>query len=109
MSAAGVGSVRLFIYWGLAEPTPGSYDWSYYDSLFSNMASAGLRPAAQFSSSASWISDNPHRPPIYSRAQIAAWQDFLTNFARRYGPRGTFWAEHPEPSVQAGEELGDLE
>jgi polysaccharide biosynthesis protein PslG len=95
MSAAGVESVRLLVYWEAAEPSPGAYDWRYYDSVFSNLASAGLSPAAQFSASPHWISDNPNRPPIYSSAQIAAWQSFLTNFARRYGPGGTFWAEHP--------------
>ena len=94
MSAAGVQSLRLLVYWELAEPTPGNYDWSYYDSIFTNIASAGLSTAAQFSSTPRWLSDNANRPPIYSSAQIAAWQGFLTNFARRYGPRGTFWAEH---------------
>jgi hypothetical protein len=95
MAAVGVQSVRLLVYWQGAEPSPGVYDWSYYDSVFQNIAVAGLRPAAQFSSTPNWMSDNPNRPPIYSSAQIAAWQGFLTNFALRYGPKGTFWAEHP--------------
>ena len=94
MSATGVQSVRLLVYWSLAEPSPGTYDWGYYDSVFTNIASAGLSPAAQFSATPDWISDNPNRPPIYSSAQVAAWQGFLTNFARRYGPEGTFWADH---------------
>ena len=95
MSAAGVESVRLLVYWQGAEPSPGVYDWSYYDSVFSNIASAGLSARGAVLLFADWISDNPNRPPIYSSAQIAAWQGFLTNFALRYGPKGTFWAEHP--------------
>jgi hypothetical protein len=95
MSAAGVQTLRLLVYWEIAEPTPGNYDWTYYDSVFTNIASAGLSPAAQFSATPSWISDNPNRPPIYSGGQIVAWEGFLMNFARRYGPSGTFWAEHP--------------
>jgi hypothetical protein len=94
MSAAGVESVRLLVYWEAVEPAPGAFDWSYYDSEISNIASAGMSPAAQFSATPPWISDNPNRPPIYSSAQVAAWQRFLSNFARRYGPGGTFWAEH---------------
>ena len=42
MSAAGVESVRLQIYWGIAEPSPGVYDWSHYDSVIQNIASARL-------------------------------------------------------------------
>ena len=60
-----------------------------------NVAAAGLTPAVQFANVPSWISSDPNRPPIYSSAQIAAWQGFLTNFARRYGPKGSFWAAHP--------------
>ncbi len=95
MSAAGVESVRLQIYWGIAEPSPGVYDWSHYDSVIQNIASARLSPAAQFATSPSWISDNAQRPPIYSDSQVAAWTNFLSAFARRYARGGSFWAEHP--------------
>jgi polysaccharide biosynthesis protein PslG len=96
MSAAGVESVRLFAYWGLLEPQPGVFDWSLSDAVMQNVAAAGLTPAMQFANSPSWISpSDPNRAPIYSSAQIAAWQEFLSNFARRYGPNGSFWAAHP--------------
>lgn len=95
MSAAGVDSVRLLVYWGIVQPSPGVYDWSHYDSVIQNIASARLRPAAQFASSPPWISSDANRPPIYSDSQTAAWTNFLSAFARRYGPNGSFWAEHP--------------
>jgi GH35 family endo-1,4-beta-xylanase len=95
MSTAGVESVRLFSYWGLMEPRPGVYDWSASDSVMQNVAAAGLTPAVQFASVPSWMSSDQNRPPIYSNAQISAWQQFLANFLRRYGSHGTFWAAHP--------------
>jgi polysaccharide biosynthesis protein PslG len=95
MSAAGVESVRLFSYWGLLEPQPGVYDWSLADAVIQNVAAAGLSPAIQFANVPSWMSSDPNRPPIYSSAQIAAWQQFLANFVRRYGAHGSFWATHP--------------
>ncbi len=95
MSTAGVKSLRLLVYWAAVEPSPGTYDWSYYDSVIGNIAAAGLTPATQFASSPGWISSDPARPPIYSSAQVAAWQSFLSAFARRYGHGGRFWAEHP--------------
>ena len=95
MSAAGARSVRLFAYWGLLEPQPGVYDWGRSDSVMQNVAAAGLTPAMQFANVPSWISSEPNRPPIYSSAQIAAWQRFLANWVHRYGPGGSFWAAHP--------------
>lgn len=95
MSAAGVRTVRLFAYWGTLEPQPGVYNWAAADSVIKNVAAAGLTPAMQFANVPSWISSEPNRPPIYSAAQIAAWQRFLANFVSRYGPKGSFWAANP--------------
>jgi polysaccharide biosynthesis protein PslG len=96
MSAAGVKSVRLFAYWAILEPQPGVYNWAPADAVIQNVAAAGLTPALQLANSPNWVSPgSPNRAPIYNNAQIAAWQDFLANFARRYGTHGTFWAAHP--------------
>ena len=95
MASAGVESARLFLRWGELEPQPGVYNWSSADAVLQNVAAAGLTPAVQFANVPSWISSDPNRPPIYSSGQIAAWQEFLSNFVRRYGPRGSFWAVHP--------------
>jgi len=96
MSAAGVQTVRLFAYWGLLEPQPGVYNWPLADAVIQNAAAAGLTPALQFANSPGWIApNNPNSPPIYSNSQIAAWQQFLANFIRRYGAHGSFWAAHP--------------
>ncbi len=96
MSQAGVRSVRLFSYWGILEPQPGQYNWSLADSVIQNVAQAGLTPALQFADSPGWVApNNPNSPPIYSSAQITAWQQFLSNFVHRYGAHGSFWAAHP--------------
>ncbi len=97
MASGGIESVRVFVHWGLIQNTAGgNFDWSTYDKQFGDIAAAGLNPAPQLASSPGWISDNPYQPPIYSDAQKAAWQSFLTAFVQRYGRGGSFWAEHPE-------------
>jgi hypothetical protein len=97
MAAGGIETVRVFVHWGLVQPSgPGSFDWSTYDKEMGDIAAAGLSPAPQLASSPSWISDNPYRPPIYSDLQKTSWQSFLTAFVQRYGRGGSFWAEHPE-------------
>ena len=76
--------------------SPGVYNWAPADAVIQNVAAAGLTPAVQFASSPGWIApSNPNSPPIYSSPQIAAWQQFLANFVRRYGAHGSFWAAHP--------------
>jgi GH35 family endo-1,4-beta-xylanase len=96
MAQAGVRSVRLYSYWGILEPQPGVYNWADADAVIQNVAEAGLTPALQFASSPGWVApNNPDSPPIYSSAQITAWQQFLTNFVHRYGAHGSFWAAHP--------------
>ena len=95
MAQAGVKTVRLFSYWELMEPQPGQFNWTLSDAVIQNLASAGLTPAIQFADSPSWISPVIEKPPIYSTSQIAAWQQFLTNFVHRYGAHGSFWAAHP--------------
>ena len=62
---------------------------------FSNIASAGISPAAQFSATPPLDLVQPEPPPdLQQRTGRRLAANFLTNFARRYGPGGTFWAEH---------------
>jgi hypothetical protein len=94
MKAGGADTIRLLLYWAAAENTPGTYDWSTYDNIIGEVASARLIPHVQFGSSPAWISSNPNRPPIYSDIQKVAWTNFLTAFTQRYGRGGAFWREH---------------
>ena len=109
MSAAGVESVRLLVYWQGVQPSPGVYDWSYYDSVISEHrrgGTRGLRPVRLIRRN--WISD----ARIVRRSTAAADRslaELLDRFARRYGPRGSFWAEHPNLRYRPVRSLGDLE
>src|SRR4051794_38305360 len=97
MAGGGIETVRVFVYWGLVQPlAPGTFDWSTYDKQIGDIAAAGLNPAPQLGSFPGWIAAGPYRPPIYSDVQKVAWQSFLTEFVRRYGRGGSFWAEQPE-------------
>jgi alpha-amylase len=40
--AQGVDAVAVDVWWGKAEPARGTFDWAYYDTVFSAVRSAGL-------------------------------------------------------------------
>jgi hypothetical protein len=42
------------------------------------------------------MSRNRSRIPVFTAFQRNEWRILLTDYARRYGSNGTFWAEHPE-------------
>ncbi|MFB2581691.1 family 14 glycosylhydrolase [Herbiconiux sp. P15] len=41
-ASQGVDAVAIDVWWGVAEPSRGVYDWSYYDKAFAAITSAGL-------------------------------------------------------------------
>jgi len=92
----GVGTFRMQFFWGNTEPHPGDRLYGTTDQLVAEAARAGLTLLPDLSGVPSWISRIPARPPIRKARQRAAWRSLLTDFARRYGANGTFWALHPE-------------
>lgn len=103
MEHSGIQIVRVDALWASAEPSPPTngrarYDWRYFDGIVSTLAAAGLRwlPIVDFSTpwDASYAAPNvdsrlspPRDPRLFA--------DYATALVARYGPRGSFWREHP--------------
>jgi hypothetical protein len=92
----GAGTFRIQFYWGNTEPNPGDRFYATTDQLVAEAARAGITVLPDLSGVPPWISRIGTRPPIYTASQRAAWRSLLTDFARRYGANGAFWALHPE-------------
>jgi polysaccharide biosynthesis protein PslG len=92
----GVGTFGMQFFWGNTEPHPGDRIYATTDQLVAEAARAGVTVLPDLSGVPSWISRISTRPPIHTAGQRAAWRSLLTDFARRYGANGTFWALHPE-------------
>jgi hypothetical protein len=91
----GAGTFRVQFQWQFVEPSPGTYVWRGADQLVAAAAQSGLNLLPDLYSVPGWISNRPASPPIYTPAQQQAWSNLLTNYARRYGSNGTFWAQNP--------------
>lgn len=96
MRASGVESMRVIFNWSYVQPDgPGYPSWSSYDPVVAASARRGIPLLADVVLAPQWAASDPgaifpqpRRPALYAR--------FLTLLVHRYGPRGTFWAEHPE-------------
>jgi polysaccharide biosynthesis protein PslG len=96
VATGGGGVFRAQVDWKFVEPTPGTRDYYGTDVLFGLAAKEGITILPDLLGVPRWMSRNPSRPPIFTAAQRNAWRALLTDYARRYGTNGTFWAEHPE-------------
>jgi hypothetical protein len=92
--------LRLGAWWSDLEPGPPGahghgYAWSDTDQWVSALASHGIRWEPLVSFSATWDSAVPGDYNAYP-ASPTNFAEFAGALARRYGPGGSFWAEHPE-------------
>jgi hypothetical protein len=101
----GVGYVRWPLFWSLAEPKRGRFDWTIPDRIIGDFASRGIRVLPALYSTPRWAGHNRGTPPLRPRAR-KAWKGFLRAAVRQYGPGGRYWtdplryqAEHPAGSV----------
>jgi hypothetical protein len=102
IGAGGIGEARIAFLQSVVEPQPGLRDWRVYDQIFGNAARAGVRVGPTIFGTPQWMNAKPATMPIQSPAQEASWSSFVLDGARRYGPGGSFWAEHPElPNLPA--------
>lgn len=93
---AGARDAKISIFWQKVQPTANSAPiWSSYDAVFTAAASAGIRVLPLLHGSAPWVNSNFQRPPLGASWKVAAWQNFVRQFAARYGHGGTFWKLHP--------------
>jgi hypothetical protein len=115
MAVSGVESVRIAMYWDAAQPYASNAevpadqrarfrdasgvptDFGPSDRLVLAAARQGLRVLPVVLRAPVWARKHPERlwsPP----ARPGDYARFLSALVRRYGPRGSFWAEHSELS-----------
>lgn len=100
LRATGATVARSDAFWEASEPSAPTgghhaFTWAFDDQIASALAMAGLRWLPVLDYTAPWAQSIPgqdHSPPR-SAGEYAAYAEA---FAARYGPQGTFWAEHPE-------------
>jgi len=107
LSRGGVESVRIPVSWAAVQPNQGGeFDWSGFDGEVEEAAKAGIKVLPFLSGAPEWavpgkvvsgtggLLKAPARLPV-SGAARTGWVNFLTAAVARYGPTGSFWAEHP--------------
>jgi hypothetical protein len=100
LARTGATLARTDALWEATEPTAPvggihHYDWRFDDGIAATLARHGLRWLPIIDYTAGWaqsVAGADHSPPR-STADYAA---YAASFAARYGPRGGFWAAHPE-------------
>jgi polysaccharide biosynthesis protein PslG len=107
LERGGVGTVRIPIVWTAVQPVRGgALDWSSIDPQVENATRAGiavlpfLSGAPPWAVPSVWVPNSGHalktpRNLPASGAAAAGWSNFVRAAVGRYGPGGSFWAEHP--------------
>lgn len=95
--ATGAGLLRQTFDWARIEPSPGRYDLSFYDGYVEALARRRLRVLPILFNPPPFRSSAPAnaRRGTYPPRRPADMGDFGAMLARRYGPGGSFWREHP--------------
>jgi len=107
LGQGGVESIRIPVGWPSVQPTQGgAFDWSGFDNQVEEASKAGIKVLPFLSGAPAWAVPEkvvpgtggalkaPARLPV-SGAARTGWVEFLTAAVARYGPTGSFWAEHP--------------
>jgi polysaccharide biosynthesis protein PslG len=96
MARSGVESARVVFSWSAAQPQPGvAPDLSETDALVARMTRRGIRVLPVVINTPVWARRYPDlagSPPLNPND----YADYLRALIARYGPSGSFWAEHPE-------------
>jgi hypothetical protein len=96
MVAGGIESVRVVFDWAQAQPQPnGAIDFSQTDALVADAAARGLTVLPVIMYTPSWDAA-PHLAGTFAHpASDAPYAAYAAALVGRYGPNGSFWAEHP--------------
>jgi hypothetical protein len=95
MRSGGVETLRLSLPWAGVQRSPrGEYDWSGFDAAMTDAAKKGIGVLPVLGTSPNWATGNWRKMPVDKAAQRQGWFGFVYAAVKRYGPGGTFWAEH---------------
>jgi hypothetical protein len=95
---AHVGVVRDVFYWAGIEIAPGFYDFAQADQYVAEAARHGIQVLPVLLMAPSFRSTAPAQPKhgFYPPKDPADMGAFAAILAKRYGPNGDFWAQHPD-------------
>jgi hypothetical protein len=83
--------LRDNFYWSIIEPTPGHYDFSYYDTYMLQLAQRGMHELPLIVGAPRWAA-----PTVTSLSSNAtAFGKVVAAIVNRYGPNGSFWNVYP--------------
>jgi hypothetical protein len=109
LQRGGTDSLRFPIEWNSVESEPGQMNWNYVDAMVKETAAAHIEPLPFVTGAPTWAVKPatvagglkaPKTLPVKTGAERGAWQAFLRKAVQRYGPGGSFWADHPSlPNV----------
>ncbi len=94
MRSGGVDSVRIGLPWNGIEPQPGNYDFAAPDRWVAQAVRYGMEAFPFIGATPTWAGAADFRTLPTSESQKQAWAAFLRQLVLRYGPDGTYWAEH---------------
>jgi hypothetical protein len=95
IAGAGVETVRASFRWFRLQPDRQTYDFTTADAVVAAAARRGIVVQPVVEQAPSWAATRPGDTSSAPR-DPAAVQAFLVTLVGRYGPAGSFWAEHPE-------------
>jgi hypothetical protein len=95
MARSGVETVRTVFSWAGAQPEPGATSFADTDRQVTLAAFHRLELLPVVIYTPGWAADYPDKlgSPPKAPSDYAA---YLTQLVGRYGPKGSFWIEHPE-------------
>jgi hypothetical protein len=96
---AGIGLVRQTFSWKTIEPRRGRYELAYHDRFVLDAARAGLTVMPILFDTPGFYARPVPRAAGHAAAvprDLRAMARFAVALERRYGRRGTLWAEHPD-------------
>jgi hypothetical protein len=95
MARSGVESVRTVFSWAEAQPDAVAPSFAHTDQLVAFAARHRIRLLPVVRTSPLWAAADPTK--LGSRpARDSDYTAYLRALVERYGPRGSFWTEHPE-------------
>ncbi|UGS37427.1 glycoside hydrolase 5 family protein [Capillimicrobium parvum] len=96
MKATGVESVRPVVYWADMQPQrDGPILFGSLDRLMGEAARNGISVLPVVLRAPDWAREHPNDIGSHPK-HPADYAAFFTALIGRYGPNGTFWAEHPD-------------
>ncbi len=92
--AAGIGTIRQYVFWDRIETSPGTFDWSRTDALFDDLSARGMRILPTLLYTPAFYSSRPEGSTYRAQFRPSDPQTmarFAAVIVKRYGAGGSYW------------------